>query len=145
MSEEGIKLKCIKNSVDLTPRYITQTETWSRWRICHHWLCRKLSTWQLPVQPMITNTWWPFRNSNYVLVQRNRCQERRVFRSLSKLLNAIEVSTALTHWDRDKMADISQTTFSNAFSWMKMNEFRLRYHWNLFLRVQLTISQHCFR
>ena len=26
----------------------------------------------------------------------------------------------LTHWGRDKMAAIFQTTFSNAFSWMKM-------------------------
>ena len=34
---------------------------------------------------------------------------------------------------------ISQTTFSNAFSWTKMCEFRLRFHWSLFLRVQLTI------
>ena len=48
----------------------------------------------------------------------------------------------LTHWDRDKMAAIFQTTFSNAFSWMKMHEFQLRFHWNLFLRVQLTIFQH---
>ena len=28
--------------------------------------------------------------------------------------------TDLTHWGQDKMAAISQTTFSNAFSWMKM-------------------------
>ena len=27
----------------------------------------------------------------------------------------------LTHWGRDKMAAIFQTTFSNAFSWTKMN------------------------
>ena len=51
----------------------------------------------------------------------------------------------LTHWGRDKMAAISQTTFSNAFSWMKMYEFRLKIHWSLFLKVQLTISQHWFR
>ena len=51
----------------------------------------------------------------------------------------------LTHWGRDKMAAISQTTFSNAFSWMKMYEFRLRFHWSLFLVVQTTISQHWFR
>ena len=30
----------------------------------------------------------------------------------------------LTHWGRDKMAAIFQTTFSNAFSWMKMHKFR---------------------
>ena len=30
-------------------------------------------------------------------------------------------STGLTHWGRDKMAAIFQTTFSNTFSWMKMH------------------------
>ena len=30
----------------------------------------------------------------------------------------------LTHWGRDKMAAFSQTTLSNAFSWMKILEFR---------------------
>ena len=38
----------------------------------------------------------------------------------------------LTHWGRGKMAAVSQTTLSNAFSWMKMYEFRLRFHWILF-------------
>ena len=52
---------------------------------------------------------------------------------------------ALTHWGRDKMDAISQTTFSNAFSWMKMFEYRLRFDLSLFLRVELTISQHWFR
>ena len=44
-----------------------------------------------------------------------------------------------------QMDAISQTTFSSAFSWMKMFEFRLKFHWSLFLRVQLTIFQHWFR
>ena len=44
----------------------------------------------------------------------------------------------LTHWGRDKMDAIFQTTFLNAFSWMKMYEFR--FHWSLFLRVQLQYS-----
>ena len=43
----------------------------------------------------------------------------------------------LTHWGRDKLDAISQTTFSSAFSWMKMYELRLKIHWSLFLRVQL--------
>ena len=51
----------------------------------------------------------------------------------------------VTHWDRNKIAAVSQTTLSNAFSWMKMLEFRLRFHWSLFLRVQLTIFQYWFR
>ena len=40
-----------------------------------------------------------------------------------------------THWGRDKMDAISQTTFSSTFSWMKMFEFRLKFHWSLLLRV----------
>ena len=51
----------------------------------------------------------------------------------------------LTHWGRDKMTAIFQTTFSNAFSWIIIFEFRLIFHWNLFPRVQLTISQRWFR
>ena len=51
----------------------------------------------------------------------------------------------LTHWGRDKMAAIFQTTFSDGFSWMKMYEFRLTFHWSVFLGVPLTIFQHWFR
>ena len=43
------------------------------------------------------------------------------------------------------MADIFQTKFWNAFSWMEMFELRLKFHLSLFLRVQLTIPQHWFR
>ena len=49
---------------------------------------------------------------------------------------------SLTHLPLDKMATILQRTFSNAFSWM---EIRLRFHWNLFLGLELTIFQHLFR
>ena len=49
------------------------------------------------------------------------------------------------NWGRDKMDAISQTTFWSTFSWMKMFEFRWKFHWSLFLRVQLTIFQHWFR
>ena len=51
----------------------------------------------------------------------------------------------LTHPFLDKMVAISQKTSSNAFSLMKMLEFQFKFHWNLLLRVQLTISQHWFR
>ena len=56
-------------------------------------------------------------------------------------LRAVE----LTHWGRDKMDAVSQTMFSNAFSWMKMHKFGLQFHWSLFLRFQLTIFQHWLR
>ena len=51
----------------------------------------------------------------------------------------------LTHSGRDKMAAIFQTTFSNAFFLNHIYKFRLRFHKNLFIRVQLTIFQDWFR
>ena len=59
-------------------------------------------------------------------------------------------TTVLTHWGRDIMDAIFQTTLSNGFSWMKMYEFRLTFHWSLFLGVQSTfqnginVTQTCF-
>ena len=44
-----------------------------------------------------------------------------------------------------KMTAIYQMTFSNAFSWLKMYRFWLKFHWRLLLRVHLTIFQHWFR
>ena len=49
--------------------------------------------------------------------------------------HAFQSIVCLTHWGRDKMATVLQTTLSNAFSSMKMLEFRSRFHWNLFPRV----------
>ena len=49
-------------------------------------------------------------------------------------------------WQACRMiAAISQTTFSDAFSGIKLLEFRLSFHFSLFLRIQLTIFQHWFR
>ena len=50
-----------------------------------------------------------------------------------------------THLPLDKMATILRTIFSDAFSWMNFFVFWLKFHWCLFLRVQLTISQHWIR
>ena len=51
----------------------------------------------------------------------------------------------LKHWGRNKMAAILQTSFSIAFPWTKTFEFWMICHWNVFLRVSLTIWQHWFR
>ena len=51
----------------------------------------------------------------------------------------------LTHWGRDQIDAISQTTFSNAFSRMKMKKIRLGFQWSLFVRFELTIFQHWLR
>ena len=55
------------------------------------------------------------------------------------------MSLHLTHWGWDKMDAISQRAFSNALLSIKMHEFLLKFHWNLFRRVQSTIFQHWFR
>ena len=39
----------------------------------------------------------------------------------------------LTHCGWDNMAAIFQMTFLNGFSWIKMYEFQLKFHWCLFL------------
>ena len=50
----------------------------------------------------------------------------------------------LTHLPLDKTASISQKILSDAFSWMKIEKFQiwLKFRWGLFLRVQMTITQH---
>ena len=52
-----------------------------------------------------------------------------------------EVQDFKTLWPRQ----ISQMTFSNAFPWKKMCEFRLRFDWSLFIVFEFTIFQHWFR
>ena len=59
-------------------------------------------------------------------------------------MSTIKVTT-ITHTPIDKMAAISQATFSDAFSRMKNFVFWLEFHWSLFLRVQSRGSQHWFR
>ena len=96
--------------------------------------------WSKPTQPL--RIWWELEKSAWSTVlwwhhktecgSRHWCHESWDYRTL-------------THWGRDKIDAIMQTTLSSAFSWMKMHEFRLRFHWNLFLRVQSTIFQHWFR
>ena len=46
-------------------------------------------------------------------------------------------SYSLLHWGQENVAAIFPMTFSNAFCWMKMFQFRTKYHWNLFMRVHL--------
>ena len=67
-----------------------------------------------------------------------------LYNVLLPILREYQIHVYLTHWDWDKMAAISQATFWSAFSWMKMYEFRLKFHWSLFPVVQLTIFQHWF-
>ena len=101
----------------------------------------KLASWQLSISVHVCVIWQKRYNWNEtwdVFIN-----EWIYIWKLSKCI--LFVLCYLTHWGRDKMAAIFQTTFSNAFSRMKMFKFRLRFHWSLFPRVQLTIFQHWFR
>ena len=62
----------------------------------------------------------------------------------SKVGKACNLYFKLTHWRRDEIGNISQT-FPNVFASTKMFEFRLEFHWSVFLRVQLTLFQHWLR
>ena len=66
-----------------------------------------------------------------------------IMESLDCSPTSLHVCTWWKNWD--KMAAISQTIFSGAFSRMKRFVFWLRFQWSLFLRVQLTITQNWFR
>ena len=79
--------------------------------------------------------------------QQHPCISTCIFQMKCTCLNKDRITSPswLTHWCRFKMDAISQTTVSNRFSWMKMYEFRLKFHWCFFVRVQLTIFQHWFR
>ena len=70
--------------------------------------------------------------SEYIIFYPDSCTHNRV-------------TSLLTHLPLDKMAAISQTIFWNAFPWMKSLVFWLKFHWNLFLRGQLTITKHWIR
>ena len=91
----------------------------------------------LPWKPS-NNTMWHF---TYVSIH-NPCFKSRPNNILAAMCLP---SPLLTHWGRDKMDAISQTTIWNEFSWMKVYNFCLKFHWSLFLRFELTIVQNWFR
>ena len=55
------------------------------------------------------------------------------------------ILTDFTHLTLNRMAAISETAFSNAFTWMESFAFRLKFYWSLLPSVQLTISPCWFR
>ena len=59
--------------------------------------------------------------------------------------SSADILAVSTHLPLSKMATISQTIYLNKFSWTKSFVYWFEFPWRLVLRVQLTISQHCFR
>ena len=54
-------------------------------------------------------------------------------------------SSMLTYWGLNKMVNIGQTKFSNAFSWMKIIVSGFKFHWSLFPKFDFAICQHWLR
>ena len=98
--------------------------------------------------PDCNRSWFYFRRSSQPMKNNNPTYVVCFLgkSSIRPFFNLVAHSvTHLGYWGRNKMDTISQTTFWSAFSWMKMFEFWLKFHWSLFLRVRLTIFQHWFR
>ena len=83
--------------------------------------------------------WRNATNKTDVWISVSFTYEEKTLENTNKYLqnpNEPDMCLMLTHWRRDTMADISQPTFSNAFSWMKIYEFSLEVPWSLFLSVE---------
>ena len=100
----------------------------------YHWVDWKLSEWQFPVHSVIKKfvkmTTVPFQCKTASGSLHPRCESHVSWQDMS----TIPTWESCYRCSRDKMAVISQTTFSNAFSWIKLHEFCLRFHWSLFLK-----------
>ena len=107
---------------------------------CFLWSVPSINGWVIIVD------WWfeTLSRSLWRLCNESSHQQRGPEHLSTTLIPLIAVTHVNTLRPRQKDA-ISQTTFSNAISWMKMYGFRLIFHGSLFLIVQLTIFQHCFR
>ena len=81
--------------------------------------------------------------SIYRFICRSIWQSESVF--IYDLIHIIVTGNILTHFPMDKMDAISQTIFSDEFSLMKRFVLWSKFHWSLFVRAQMTITQHWFR
>ena len=92
----------------------------------HSWLnYRAITHWQL--------YFFPWQPCSVIWCYVNETNDWHFYEGSNRLI--------LTHWGWDKMANIWQTTISNAFSWKKTSEFKKKWnHWNVFFGVKLTIS-----
>ena len=123
-------------------RYILYAKHFRTQRKFEHQPC----LFSLRGSPKDFERWCPFKES--LLESVSSFSSDDFSENISNIIHQTVYSscnTYLTHWGRDKMAANFLMTFSNAFSWIKIYEFRLRFHWSLLPRVQLTIFQQWFR
>ena len=97
------------------------------WQICvvlitYHWYMYYANNWKLKV-----DVWW--------LIDRWRTPQ-----------NGHHITDGfLTHRGWDKIDAIFAGNIYKYIFFNEMYQFRLKFHWDLFLRVRLTIFQHWFR
>ena len=117
---------------------------------CHQWRqSRHYDNSWFSVKANIYVTWMTVTRwiSSFidVLLKKHELQHVLDINCLAWAFNLLLLLIALTHWGWDKRAAIFQTTFSNAFSFMKIYELCLTFCWSLILRFELAIFQHWFR
>ena len=86
-------------------------------------------------------------DSLYILIQHGNqhwIQLRPIGGLIWGSLYANMVTDLLTNWGLKTMVAILQMIFSNAFCWIKIIIFWLKFQWALFLSTRLTSSHHCF-
>ena len=126
----------------------------SRWYYSYRWTDSNLDNWKIDMR-----TYW-HKLTLLMHVSQQTCKSansRRVGGTVQfgksvyeikqeRLVQcplAFEWCWLISPWT--KWTPIWQTTISDAFCWMRMTEFRIAFHWNLFPGVQMTINQYWFR
>ena len=139
-----LSLRCMTFMVSLVCHIMMTSSSGNPFRVTGTW-CGEFTS-QRPVKRSLICVWTKAQvnNRDAYELRRHRTHYDVTVMYHDNLQDNVYPST-LTHWGRDKMDAIFQTTFSNAFPWMKIYQFRLRFHWSLLPRDQLTILQHWFR
>ena len=127
------------------------------WEISSRWLIKKSQKFYFGVYNMGMNTLVLIGLDIHKIL--TKCQNILISEYQLLVLNNVLVNFCGFCWDTmqcvpfwmaiwvhwEKISAILQMTISNAFSWIKMFAFPLTFHWNLFLKVKLTIFQLWFR
>ena len=78
--------------------------------------------------------------------QKNEDASSKISRTVEAPKFVVRVAIALnTLRPRQNGRHFPDDNFSSTFSWMKMFEFRLKFHWTMFTRVPLKINLRWFR
>ena len=114
------------------------------------WVCTKLRYtcgWNLVMickfKGFVTYSWYSIRANPRTYPQTHKHTAQRTCWIMAEGCNIPWIKWAIRDFNtlRPRPNDGHfPVDILNAYSWMKLCEFRLKFHWSLFLRVQLTIS-----